>query len=254
MTAGGVGSGPPFTARSVLLSVLLGSHPPELPVRVLVRVAELFGIAEGTTRVALSRLSSDGDVVAGGGTYRLSERLLDRQRDQDSGLRPDTRPWDGSWELAVARPDRSGASELAALGTDLARLRLAELRPGVWARPDNLIRDWPAGVAGGALRFEGRPGFAEPSPRRMVARLWDLDGWAATAVALTAAMDASDHPADRFVAAAAMVRHIRLDPVLPPELLPDDWPGTALRAAYDRYRQELTRFLARERDRRDLVP
>ena len=43
----------PLTARSVLLSVLLGSHPPELPVRALVGAAELFGISHGSARVAL---------------------------------------------------------------------------------------------------------------------------------------------------------------------------------------------------------
>ncbi len=29
-----------------------------------------------------------------------------------------------------------------------------------------------------------------------------------------------------------MVRHLLTDPVLPAELLPDDWPGDALRQAY----------------------
>jgi DNA-binding transcriptional regulator PaaX len=49
---------PLLPARSVLLSILLGSHPPRLPVRSLVHTAGLFGIAEGTARVALSRLSA----------------------------------------------------------------------------------------------------------------------------------------------------------------------------------------------------
>ena len=42
---------------------------------------------------------------------------------------------------------------------------------------------------------------------------------------------AADVPG-RFVAAAGMVRHLLTDPVLPDELLPDDWPGAALRQAY----------------------
>ena len=42
---------------------------------------------------------------------------------------------------------------------------------------------------------------------------------------------ATDVPG-RFVAAAAMVRHLLTDPVLPDELLPADWPGAALRKAY----------------------
>ncbi len=36
-----------------------------------------------------------------------------------------------------------------------------------------------------------------------------------------------------------MVRHILTDPVLPDELLPDDWPGAALRAAYANFAAEL---------------
>ena len=42
---------PALTARSVLASVLLGTDPPWLPTRLLVRTAELFGIADGTARV-----------------------------------------------------------------------------------------------------------------------------------------------------------------------------------------------------------
>jgi phenylacetic acid degradation operon negative regulatory protein len=41
-----------------------------------------------------------------------------------------------------------------------------------------------------------------------------------------------------------MVRHLLTDPVLPAELLPADWPGAALRAAYHDFATELA-------DRRD---
>ena len=43
--------------------------------------------------------------------------------------------------------------------------------------------------------------------------------------------------ADAFVAGAAALRHIGSDPLLPPELLPPDWPGQALRAQYGRYQR-----------------
>jgi phenylacetic acid degradation operon negative regulatory protein len=49
---------------------------------------------------------------------------------------------------------------------------------------------------------------------------------------------ATDIPA-RFVVAAAIVRHVLTDPVLPDELLPADWPGTRLRAAYNDFAAEL---------------
>jgi phenylacetic acid degradation operon negative regulatory protein len=41
------------------------------------------------------------------------------------------------------------------------------------------------------------------------------------------------------VVAAAMVRHLLTDPVLPEELLPADWPGSRLRAAYNDFATEL---------------
>ena len=49
---------------------------------------------------------------------------------------------------------------------------------------------------------------------------------------------ASDIPG-RFVVAAAMVRHLLADPMLPAELLPADWPGARLRAAYHDFATEL---------------
>lgn len=241
---------PPLTARSVILSVLLGSHPPALPVRTLIRLTDLFGITEGTTRVALSRLTSEGELTADNGVYALSARLVDRQRAQDAAIRPPVRPWDGeTWEIALAAPDVSTAAERAALGADLAGLRLAELRPGVWLRPANLDRVWPAALRRRAWPFASRPGAGFPPPRDLTAQLWDLDGWAAGAAGLTAQMEALTRPAPRFVVAAAMVRHLRADPLLPDELLPPAWPGERLRDSYDRYRRELGQLMQRERDR-----
>lgn len=228
-------------ARSVLLSVLLGSHPPALPVRALVRTAELFGISEGAARVALSRLAGDGEVVADGGTYGLSDRHLQRQRDQDAALRPATRRWRGAWDLAVLLPE----ADARLLRRYLERRRMAELRPGVWARPDNLSP--PPAPSSGILLWKGRP---DPSAgdRALVGRLWDLSAWSAAAEALLQAMDAATEPAVRLSLAAAMVRHLRSDPVLPVTLLPARWPGNRLRRVYDAYRAELGRLIADRRD------
>lgn len=239
----------PLTARSVILSVLLGTHPPRLPVKILVRTAELFGISEGTTRVALSRLAADGDVVAEDRDYRLTSRLLDRQRRQDEGHHPVTRPWTGGWEVAVASPEVRSAGERLALGSELSGLRLAELRQGVWLRPDNLVRPWPGDLAGRVLRFDAAAEFDDPPAAELAGSLWDLEGWGRRAERLISALESVDDMAQRFMVATAMVRHFRDDPVLPPELLPDGWPGAALREAYAGYEGELGELLRRERDR-----
>jgi phenylacetic acid degradation operon negative regulatory protein len=238
----------PLTARSVILSVLLGSHPPLLPVSFLVAAGEIFGIADGTMRVALSRLTADGDVVADGSFYRLSSRLLDRQRRQDEGLRPGTKPWRGGWELAIAGPDVRTASERAALGADLLQLRLGELRSGVWVRPDNLQREWPDDVAKRAWRFESRSGFDEPTAAELVGTIWDLTAWTATAEALLAALAGAADPAERFIVAAAAVRHLQTDPMIPHTLLPPHWPGSRLRGSYAAYQREFSQLLREQRD------
>jgi phenylacetic acid degradation operon negative regulatory protein len=71
----------------------------------------------------------------------------------------------------------------------------------------------------------------------LAAELWDLDDWAARAADLRRRMEATppSELADGFVLSADILRHLQADPLLPAELLPDGWPGGALRAEYDRY-------------------
>jgi phenylacetic acid degradation operon negative regulatory protein len=40
---------------------------------------------------------------------------------------------------------------------------------------------------------------------------------------------------DRFMLGAAINRHLRADPLLPPALLPDDWPGSGFRHEFERF-------------------
>ncbi len=227
----------PLSARSVVLSLLLGAHPPELPARDLVRLVEGFGVGGSTARAALSRMAAAGDLRRTDTGYRLSERLLERQRRQDEAVRPHTRAWEGDWEMVVVTATGRGAAERADLRARLTALRLAELREGVWLRPANLCRPLPAELDRVAERHASRP--ARPA-RDLAADLWPLDAWSATAGALLDRVGRARRPADRLTAFAAVVRHLLADPVLPPELLPSDWPGGALREAYARYQREQT--------------
>ncbi|MGV9989185.1 PaaX family transcriptional regulator C-terminal domain-containing protein [Streptomyces sp. NPDC003374] len=227
----------PLSARSVVLSLLLGTHPPELPVRDLVRAVEPFGVGGSTLRAALSRMVAAGDLRRSEGVYGLSERLLERQRRQDAAVHPATLAWNGDWEMVVVTATGREPAERAELRTRLTALRLAELREGVWLRPANLRRPWPTDLDPVVQRLTARP---RESAAELAARLWPLDAWAATARALLGHVDRAGRPADRFTVLAAVVRHLLADPVLPAALLPDDWPGPALRAAYTGHRRELT--------------
>lgn len=238
----------PLTARSIVLSTLLGHHPPRLPVRAMVRVGELFSIAEGTIRVALSRMVAAGDLEQRDGTYGLTARLLERQARQDDSRSPRTRQWDGGWEIAVVTADRRPAGERAALRQAMARLRLAELREGSWLRPANLDRPYPSVVREQCTLLRGTP---DGDPAALAARLWDLHGWADRARALEAELARARSGvrtgdaalAGQFTVSAAVLRLLLSDPVLPEPLLPPDWPGARLRRRYDASERELHEVL-----------
>ena len=222
-------------ARSVVLSVLLGAHPAWASAAELIRLTSDFDIKESTLRVALTRMVSAGDLVRSADGYRLSDRLLARQRRQDDAMRPELRPWHGCWTTLIVTSIGTDARTRAALRTTLHHKRFSELREGVWMRPDNLGLDLDAEVRARVRIVTAR----DDAPAELAGRLWDLPSWADTGDRLLAGMSgATDIPA-RFVVAAAIVRHVLTDPVLPDELLPADWQGTRLRVAYNDFAAEL---------------
>jgi phenylacetic acid degradation operon negative regulatory protein len=234
----------PLSARSVMASLLLGRRPPAAPVADLVRWCALFGISEGTARVALHRMVAKGEIAGRDGTYRLAGRLAGRQARQERSLRPRVRPWRGDWRVAVVVATRRDASTRAGLRDAMRRNHFAERREGVWMRPDNLALDVPAPVRDQCDWMRAQP---DGDAVALASRLFRPDRWARRAEVLAGrleqtvdGLDAAGEGAiaDAFVAGAAALRHIGADPLLPAELLPSDWPGRALRDGYARYRRE----------------
>lgn len=244
---------PALPARSVIASTLLGVRPARLPTGLLVRSCGLFGITDGTARVAVSRMVAAGELEPDDGGYALSGSLRARQERQDLSRRAATRRWaagtDG-WRTAVVVAEPRPAPERAALRRAAAALRLAELREGVWLRPDNLppgtLPEAEAVVAAQCHPFRSHP---EGDGAALAASLWDLAGWADRATRLGAALDTSrpaidagdrDALPDAFVLSAAVLRHFQSDPLLPPELLPPGWPGPDLRDRYEAWNRAFT--------------
>jgi phenylacetic acid degradation operon negative regulatory protein len=226
----------PLPARSVVLSMLLGSHPDRMSPAQLTRVGEHFGIPASTLRVALTRAVAAGDLRREDSDYVLGERLIVRQRRQDEGVEDAETPWDGDWEMAVVVVAGRSGPERAALRDQLSSSRLGELREGVWTRPATLRRA-PAYAHDPVLScFRARP---EEDPATLAARLWDLDAWVKEGEVLLDQLESTTEPALRLAVAAHIVRHLTADPLLPSQLLPDRWPGPALRSAYADYQREL---------------
>ncbi|MCV7428727.1 PaaX family transcriptional regulator C-terminal domain-containing protein [Mycobacterium montefiorense] len=231
---------PNMTARSVVLSVLLGAHPAWATASELIRLTADFGIKESTLRVALTRMVGAGDLIRSADGYRLSDRLLARQSRQDEAMRPQTRAWRGHWHVVIVTSVGADARTRAAQRASMYRKRFGELREGVWMRPDNLDLDLEPGVADRVRVLNAR----DDAPGQLAAELWDLPAWASAGQQLVDEMaDTPDVPG-RFMVAAGIVRHLLTDPMLPAELLPDDWPGARLRSAYHDFATELL-------DRRD---
>ena len=226
---------PNMTARSVVLSVLLGAHPACASAGELIRLTTDFGIKETTLRVALTRMVSAGDLIRSADGYRLSNRLLARQRRQDDAIDPRVRGWRGDWVVLIVTSVGSDARTRAALRTNMHNKRFGELREGVWMRPDNLELDLDPEFDARVRILSAR----DDAPAELAAHLWDLPAWAQAGHRLLDEMAAASDTPGRFVVAAAMVRHLLTDPVLPDELLPSGWPGARLRAAYHDFAAEL---------------
>ena len=200
--------------------------PPELPVAQLVRLSGLFGISENRARVALSRMVAGGEVTSdGSGRYRLAGHLAARQSRQSASRAGTTTPYDGEWWLAVVTTTGSSAEVRSARRRTLAYARLAELREGVWMRPANLAVRLPDPLDGDVELMTARP----EDPVTLTNRLWDLTAWsAAPSISGATAGAGPDRPevlAPGFELSAAVLRHLQADPLLPPALLPTDWPG-----------------------------
>jgi len=224
-----------MTARSVVLSVMLGAHPAWASSAELIRLTADFGIREQTLRVALTRMVSAGDLVRSADGYRLSDRLMARQRRQDDAIDPKVRDHDGEWLTVIVTSVGTDARTRASMRNTLQQYRFGELREGVWLRPDNLDQALPGEITDRVRILRSR----DDNPHDLAARLWDLPGWARAGHRLLDEMaDAADIPT-RFAVAAGIVRHLLIDPMLPDELLPAAWPGAALRTAYNDFAAEL---------------
>ncbi|BBZ18727.1 PaaX family transcriptional regulator C-terminal domain-containing protein [Mycolicibacterium gadium] len=245
-----------LSARSVLATALLGADEPHLTVGELVGIASLFGISDGATRTCLWRMVSNGELTGDDGIYALAGPLLERRQRVDEAARYDdsASPWDGTWELAVVSLDRRSAGDRLALRKAAAGLHLAELREGVWIRPDNLdpkrLPTLRAVLDRQCVHFHGA---ATDIPAATVRSLFNLDDWTSDARRLTVAMrdelDVEALQTDDFIYQFALsitvVRHLQLDPLLPAELEAKDWPGHELRSTYRQFDEVFKRQLMR---------
>ncbi len=243
----------PVRAGSLLITVFGDAIAPRggaISLQSLIELAAPFGLAERLVRTSVARLAAD-DWLVTRKVGRLSEyRLSDigRRRFSEATRRiyagPSTH-WSGRWTLILM----SGLD--AALRQQIREtLRwegFGELEAGVLAHPALTPSEARshlavAGFSEGPMVLESiavDPGVDQ----RLVREGWDLSELAGRyvrflksfePVAALARGPGALVPGDAFLVRTLLIHeyrkiHLR-DPLLPPSLLPVDWPGTA---AYD---------------------
>ena len=251
-------------ARSALFD-LYGDHLRErggaAPIAALVRLLAPLDIAAPAVRTAVSRMVRQGWLaprkLAGGPGYALTPKATLRLDDAAARIyRTRSAGWDGRWHLLVIRPpgERSARSRLHA---SLRFLGYGPIESCVWIAP-RAAAEVPGLLAeAGAAADAFHATHDQPGPG-LASRAWDL---AAVAVAYRAFVEEltpvvsssgfSDEEAysARFRLVHAWRQFLFSDPALPPELLPEGWPGTAAAEFFDHHANRLLPAASRFVDR-----
>jgi len=229
------------SAKSLILDLLSTLRRGSMPVRALVEAAALFDVAEGSVRVALTRLLAEGLVERdergsyrlGAGAQAVSERVAGWRR-----LDERVRAWNGAWLAVLAGGSGRPVARSAARGhaRALRLLGFRELARGVSLRPDNLSGGIDAvraelarlGLAPGAIVAELRELDAVSEARAR--GLWDAEALVAGYRRGVRALDtsrrrlparaAAEAMVESFRLGGAMLRQLALDPLLPEPIVP----------------------------------
>jgi len=200
---------------------------------------ESLDVAEGVVRTAVSRLTTDGwlerNRVGRNSFYHLGQRGRDVfHRAGEQIYRAHAPAWAGYLDMLLL--DGNASDE--ATRTALREAGFACSGPGTWMAPGGTVA--PPGITG-ALALRSTSDL--PTLLALALRCWPLEKLASSYLQFLAAFEplrasVDDDPplTDREAMFARVLlihqyRRIALaDPILPPALLPMNWPGTAARA------------------------
>jgi phenylacetic acid degradation operon negative regulatory protein len=233
---------------------MLGRDRSDLPAWAIVRILRDLGMSETAARGALSRLRHAGRIEAhrSGRTvyYHLTEgsiAVMDELTRRMSGEAPD---WDGTFHgLLYSIPERHRAfrDSLRRFAT-LAGFGL--LRPGLLVSPwqgrfpiDEVVNRAPTGSQ--ILRLQLQ--VPRDNARDVAAEAWELPKLASLYRKKVALLDRttdrlqSRPPSGRLALRTfastmeSVFETVVIDPGLPAELLPEDWPQHRLHEAIERF-------------------
>ncbi|RBM21022.1 PaaX family transcriptional regulator [Prauserella sp. PE36] len=249
-------AGPQHSQR--LLGTLLGDYwfwrPEHLPSSALAGLLCEFGLTETAARAAIRRAAARGLIVASrsgrttayGVPARTHELIVNHLR-RLLEFGAEKREWDGRWTFAMFSIPEDQRENRRTLRSRLRWLGFAPLYDGVWVCP------WDTGAAAldvltelaveaaTVSRAELAPTTPEPGHPL---RAWNLDSLRTSYLTfldrhsgLRARVAAGAvGPAEALIGRTLLMTEWRafpdLDPDLPGELLPDDWPRREARQCF----------------------
>lgn len=252
----------PVSARAALL-VLFGEYvwPTDRPVwsSVLLEAMAELGFEEAASRRSLQRLSSQGLIDNHRRGRQVQWRITPAGHEffvagENRVLKwtPRVTSWDGRWLfVAVTVPDDQRRLRRP-LNAALEWAGLGQTRSGLWITPhaDRADEVEPAlatlGLTDQATSIVGRPGVLGASPASLVAQAWDIEGLGMAyeefinSIPKSPATAPERAWAQRLDLVRAWRRFPFLDPRLPEEFLPADWPGFTAEERYRARRAELS--------------
>jgi phenylacetic acid degradation operon negative regulatory protein len=248
----------PMQARSALFD-LYGDHlrtrGGRAPVAALVRLLAPLGIAAPAVRTAISRMVRQGWLIPvrsnGGAGYQLTVRAVRRLDEAASRIyRTGRANWSGRFDLLLLSPPAHRAGWTRVTST-LSYLGYGSLDQVTWVSPraaedvDALLDE--AGIA--FERFEATHTAGAKGAASLVRRAWDLESLAEAYRQFLAEQGPPMQSGEPLTDEAAFAARFRLvhawraflfrDPQLPPDLLPDPWPGDAAAAFFDHHEARL---------------
>lgn len=226
----------------------------------LVAMMEELGVQGKATRQALARMEKRDwlkrDRIGRRTRWLLTETFADllaegAERIYGFGIKP--RDWDGRWLVVLASVPERDRHVRYRMGLGLNWLGMGSLGQGLWICPwlehEPAVTELLQRLGVRASSFRAELGSLGSGPD-LVAEAWDLPDLAARYrrfIAATDAPDAGDTRLEGAEAAAELAGVVHqwrsfpfLDPDLPPELLPADWPGPVAAARFAVLRGALT--------------
>lgn len=221
-------------------------------------VANILGMSDQQVRLCVKRLVAEGRFTQDGRGRKAILRATEATRgalepdlefvrymyEQDRGLAP----WDGRWHLvAFAIPESSRAARDAMRG-EVVRLGGAPIQGGLYV----CANAWESRISALAGQLDVAAHTTtftttdlviggQSGARELAERLWPIDAIAdrhrrllAVSEGTLPALRTASHTELLTLAvalAAEFTRAVEPDPLLPPQLLPQPWIGTAARAA-----------------------